>query len=110
MQRQVAEFAGRVNGQHGTPDWVPIRYVNRSIGQATLAGIYRVARVGLVTTIRDGMNLAAKEYVAAHSQKPERFLEMIEAYFPTCRKSKSTGAGLLVGWDAWGNEVETRAG
>jgi trehalose 6-phosphate synthase len=55
MQRQVAEFAGRVNGQHGTPDWVPIRYVNRSIGQATLAGIYRVARVGLVTP----------EYVAA---------------------------------------------
>jgi trehalose 6-phosphate synthase len=65
MQRQVAEFAGRVNGQHGTPDWVPIRYVNRSIGQATLAGIYRVARVGLVTPIRDGMNLVAKEYVAA---------------------------------------------
>jgi trehalose 6-phosphate synthase len=48
---------------------VPIRYVNRSIGQATLAGIYRVAPVGLVTPLRDGMNLVAKEYVAA--QNPE---------------------------------------
>ncbi|BCH26063.1 alpha,alpha-trehalose-phosphate synthase (UDP-forming) [Mesorhizobium sp. L-8-10] len=69
MQRQVAELAGRVNGQHGTLEWVPIRYVNRSIGQATLAGIYRVAPVGLVTPLRDGMNLVAKEYVAA--QDPE---------------------------------------
>jgi trehalose 6-phosphate synthase len=69
MQRQVAELAGRVNGQHGTLEWVPIRYVNRSIGQAILAGIYRVARVGLVTPLRDGMNLVAKEYVAA--QNPE---------------------------------------
>lgn len=69
MQRRVAELAGRVNGQHGTLEWVPIRYVNRSIRQAMLAGIYRVARVGLVTPLRDGMNLVAKEFVAA--QNPE---------------------------------------
>ncbi|MGS1094823.1 alpha,alpha-trehalose-phosphate synthase (UDP-forming) [Aquamicrobium terrae] len=69
MQRQVAEHAGRVNGALGRLDWVPIRYVNRAIGQNVLAGLYRLARVGLVTPLRDGMNLVAKEFVAA--QDPE---------------------------------------
>lgn len=65
MQRNVAELAGRVNGALSTVDWTPIRYVNRSIGRNVLAGLYRMARVGLVTPLRDGMNLVAKEYVAA---------------------------------------------
>ncbi len=65
MQREVAELAGRVNGELATLDWTPIRYVNSSIGHAILAGLYRLARVGLVTPMRDGMNLVAKEYVAA---------------------------------------------
>jgi len=65
MQRTVAELAGRVNGAVSAVDWVPIRYVNRSIGRNVLAGLYRMARVGLVTPLRDGMNLVAKEYVAA---------------------------------------------
>jgi trehalose 6-phosphate synthase len=65
MQRMVAEQAGRVNGALGTVDWVPIRYVNRSIGRPVLAGLYRMAKVALVTPLRDGMNLVAKEFVAA---------------------------------------------
>jgi len=65
MQRMVAEQAGHVNGAIGTIDWVPIRYINRSVGRNVLAGLYRLARVGLVTPLRDGMNLVAKEYVAA---------------------------------------------
>lgn len=69
MQKMVAEQAGRVNGALGTVDWVPIRYINRSIGRNVLAGLYRLAKVGLVTPLRDGMNLVAKEYVAA--QDPE---------------------------------------
>ncbi|MDH4989308.1 alpha,alpha-trehalose-phosphate synthase (UDP-forming) [Aquamicrobium lusatiense] len=69
MQREVAESAGRVNGAIGRLDWVPIRYVNRAIDQKVLAGLYRVARVGMVTPLRDGMNLVAKEFVAA--QDPE---------------------------------------
>ena len=69
MQRTVAEQAGRANGAIGTVDWVPIRYINRSIGRPVLAGLYRLARIGLVTPLRDGMNLVAKEYVAA--QDPE---------------------------------------
>lgn len=65
MQRQVAEHAGRVNGTLGRLDWVPIRYVNRAVSQNVLAGLYRLARVGLVTPLRDGMNLVAKEFIAA---------------------------------------------
>jgi trehalose 6-phosphate synthase len=65
MQRAVAEQAGRVNGALGTVDWVPIRYVNRSLGRPALAGLYRMAKIALVTPLRDGMNLVAKEFVAA---------------------------------------------
>jgi trehalose 6-phosphate synthase len=65
MQREVAELAGRFNGQFGDLDWTPIRYINRSIKRQALAGIYRIAKVGLVTPLRDGMNLVAKEYVAS---------------------------------------------
>jgi trehalose 6-phosphate synthase len=65
MQREIAETAGRINGAFSDLDWVPIRYVNRTIKRTTLAGLYRLAEVGLVTPMRDGMNLVAKEFVAA---------------------------------------------
>src|SRR5690606_12665032 len=51
------------------PDWVPLTYVKRAYSQASLAGLYRLARIGLVTPLRDGMNLVAHEYIAA--QDPE---------------------------------------
>jgi trehalose 6-phosphate synthase len=57
--------SGRINGRYATVDWTPIRYLNRSCGRDHIAGLYRAARVGLVTPLRDGMNLVAKEYVAA---------------------------------------------
>jgi len=60
---------GRINGRFGEPDHLPLRYVNRSFRQETLFGFYRASRVGLVTPLRDGMNLVAKEFVA--SQDPE---------------------------------------
>jgi trehalose 6-phosphate synthase len=62
-------LAGRINGAHAGLDWVPIRYVNQGYPRDELAGVYRACRVGLVTPLRDGMNLVAKEYVA--SQDPE---------------------------------------
>lgn len=62
-------LAGRINGAHAALDWVPIRYVNQGYPRDVLAGVYRAARIGLVTPLRDGMNLVAKEYVAA--QDPE---------------------------------------
>ncbi|WP_242122775.1 alpha,alpha-trehalose-phosphate synthase (UDP-forming) [Sphingobium sp. Sx8-8] len=62
-------IAGRINGEYSDVDWTPIRYVNQGYPRDMLAGIYRAARIGLVTPLRDGMNLVAKEYVAA--QDPE---------------------------------------
>ena len=67
MQREVAEIAGRINGAYGELDWTPIRYVNRSVARSSLAGLFRLSQVGLVTPLRDGMNLVAKEFVAAQN-------------------------------------------
>ncbi|MBC2665741.1 trehalose-6-phosphate synthase [Novosphingobium flavum] len=58
-------LAGRINGAHAGLDWVPIRYVNQGYPRDMLAGVYRASKIGLVTPLRDGMNLVAKEYVAA---------------------------------------------
>ena len=69
LRSRLERLAGATNGRYAEPDWMPIRYVNRSFNQATLAGFYRVADIGLVTPLRDGMNLVAKEFVAA--QPPE---------------------------------------
>jgi trehalose 6-phosphate synthase len=65
LQGELAALVGDINGRHAEVDWTPIRYLNRGFGQGILAGFYRTARVGLVTPLRDGMNLVAKEYVAA---------------------------------------------
>ena len=69
IEHSVSALVGQINGRHGDPTWTPIRYVNRSYTRSALAGFYRAAKVGLVTPLRDGMNLVAKEYVAA--QDPE---------------------------------------
>ena len=69
INQTVNTLIGQVNGRFGEPAWTPIRYVNRAYSRASLAALYRMARVGLVTPLRDGMNLVAKEYVAA--QDPE---------------------------------------
>jgi len=68
IRRELERMAGHINGLYAAPDWVPIRYVNNSFPHELLCGYYRSARVGLVTPLRDGMNLVAKEYVA--SQDP----------------------------------------
>jgi trehalose 6-phosphate synthase len=69
LRRELDENVGRINGQYAEPDWGPIRYITRAVPRRTLAGYMRLARIGLVTPLRDGMNLVAKEYVAA--QDPE---------------------------------------
>ena len=61
--------SGRINGRFAHVDWTPIRYVNKGYPRDQLGGIYRAAKVGLVTPLRDGMNLVAKEYVAAQDPK-----------------------------------------
>lgn len=58
-------LSGRINGAYASAEWVPIRYVNQGYPRDELAAMYRAAKVGLITPLRDGMNLVAKEYVAA---------------------------------------------
>jgi trehalose 6-phosphate synthase len=69
LRSRLDGLIGRINGAYAEMDFTPIRYVNKSYRRDELAGIYRAAKVGLVTPLRDGMNLVAKEYVA--SQDPE---------------------------------------
>jgi trehalose 6-phosphate synthase len=69
LKRELDELSGQINGANAELDWTPLRYITRAVDRTTLAGLHRVARVGLVTPLRDGMNLVAKEYVAA--QNPE---------------------------------------
>ncbi len=65
IRSQLESLTGHINGRFAEFDWVPIRYLNRAMGRSALAGLFRASRIGLVTPYRDGMNLVAKEYVAA---------------------------------------------
>ena len=67
--RELESLAGSMNGDFGELDWMPVRYMHRTVARRRLPGLYRAARVALVTPLRDGMNLVAKEFVAA--QDPE---------------------------------------
>lgn len=67
LRAELEALAGHVNGAHARPDWTPIRYVNHDYPHSALTGFYRSAAVGLVTPLRDGMNLVAKEYVASQA-------------------------------------------
>ena len=65
IRQSLEQAAGRTNGRFADTDWTPIRYLNRNFPHATLMGFLRASKVGLVTPLRDGMNLVAKEFVAA---------------------------------------------
>jgi len=65
IRQELEQSAGNINGLYSDVDWIPLHYLNQSIPRNELMGIMRSADVGLVTPIRDGMNLVAKEYVAA---------------------------------------------
>lgn len=65
IRARLDALSGRINGEHADIDWNPVRYVNRNYRRDELAGVYRAAKAALVTPLRDGMNLVAKEFVAA---------------------------------------------
>ena len=67
FRRKVDGLVGRINGAYATPRWVPVNYLYRSLSQKRIAALYRAARVMLVTPLRDGMNLVAKEFVATRT-------------------------------------------
>lgn len=92
IRRELETMAGHINGLFADFDWMPIRYLNRSFGRRTLAGFYRAAQVGLVTPLRDGMNLVAKEYVAA--QDPDNPGVLVLSRFAGA--AREMGEALLV--------------
>jgi trehalose 6-phosphate synthase len=69
IRHELETLSGRINGRYGELDWVPIQYIHRSTPRKMLVDVFRNSRIGFVTPLRDGMNLVAKEYVAA--QEPE---------------------------------------
>ncbi|MBV9348829.1 MAG: trehalose-6-phosphate synthase, partial [Pseudolabrys sp.] len=99
ISRQVGEAAGRINGKYGEASWTPIRYVNRAHSRTALAGLYRAARVALVTPLRDGMNLVAKEFIAAQDAEDPGVL-ILSRFAGAARELKS--ALLVNPYDAEG--------
>ncbi|MDJ0869911.1 MAG: bifunctional alpha,alpha-trehalose-phosphate synthase (UDP-forming)/trehalose-phosphatase [Myxococcota bacterium] len=70
LKREIDELVGHVNGRFATASWSPIRYLYRALDHERLATLYRDADVALVTPLRDGMNLVAKEFVASRVADP----------------------------------------
>jgi trehalose 6-phosphate synthase len=65
LRQELESLCGSINGDFGELDWMPVRYIHRNVARKRLPGLYRAASVALVTPLRDGMNLVAKEFVAA---------------------------------------------
>lgn len=65
IREELEQLSGSINGEFGDFDWTPVRYIHRNVPRDQLAALFRGSEVGLVTPLRDGMNLVAKEYVAA---------------------------------------------
>jgi trehalose 6-phosphate synthase len=66
---ELESLCGSINGNFGDLDWMPVRYIHRTVARARLPGLYRASRVALVTPLRDGMNLVAKEFLAAQDEE-----------------------------------------
>jgi alpha,alpha-trehalose-phosphate synthase [UDP-forming] len=64
LKGEVEQLVGQINGEFSTPGWVPVHYHYRSLARPDLVALYRMARVGFVTSLKDGMNLVAKEFCA----------------------------------------------
>ncbi|PPQ19294.1 trehalose-6-phosphate synthase [Bradyrhizobium sp. AC87j1] len=93
-KEDVENAINHVNAEHGTDEWRPIHYTNDSFSQAALARLYRAAKVGVVTPLRDGMNLVAKEYVAA--QDPQDPGVLVLSKFAGAAEDFNEDEALLV--------------
>jgi trehalose 6-phosphate synthase len=69
IRSELEEMAGNVNGSFAEFDWMPVRYLSKGVRRPVLMGFLRISSVGLVTPLRDGMNLVAKEYIAAQDKE-----------------------------------------
>lgn len=107
LRRQLEQDAGHINGGHSDPEWTPLRYVNRTYPHATLAGFYRSSKLALVTPLRDGMNLVAKEFIAA--QDPEQPGALVLSIFAGAARELD-GALLINPFDSDGVADAIEAG
>ncbi|MEJ1993744.1 MAG: alpha,alpha-trehalose-phosphate synthase (UDP-forming) [Limibacillus sp.] len=78
IREELEGLTGAINGAFGNFDWTPVRYIHRAVPRDTLAALFRGSQVGLVTPLRDGMNLVAKEYVAAQDSEDPGVLVLSE--------------------------------
>lgn len=92
LKREVDELVGRVNGRFSTPGWSPIVYMYRSVPFQTLVSLYTSADLALVTPLRDGMNLVAKEYLVCQGQEKHGMLVLSE----TAGAAAELGEALIV--------------
>jgi len=93
LRDEVVRLAGEINAKYTSPEWVSIRFVHKSFSRRRLAGYYRASRVGLVTPLRDGMNLVAKEYVVC--QNPNNPGVLILSEFAGAREELECGALIV---------------
>ncbi len=100
IRRELETMAGHINGKFAEFDWMPIRYLNKSFPRRRLLGFYRCARIGLVTPLRDGMNLVAKEYVAA--QDPDDPGVLVLSRFAGAAPELAVGAIIVNPYDVEG--------
>lgn len=89
--------AGHINGKFADADWTPIRYLNKDFSHQTLSGFLRMTDVAVVTPVRDGMNLVAKEFVAA--QNPESPGVLVLSSLAGAAQELSGGALLVNPYD-----------
>ena len=95
LRERLDRLSGRINGDYGDLDWVPIRYLARGYAREELAGLYRHAKVGLVTPLQDGMNLVAKEYVAAQNPDDPGVL-VLSQFAGAAEQMELDGEGALI--------------
>ena len=100
IRRELEALSGSINSEYSEFDWTPLRYINRSFSRRALAGLFRLARVGFVTPLRDGMNLVAKEYVAA--QSPENPGVLVLSRFAGAAAQQGDGALIVNPYDVQG--------
>ena len=100
IRRELEGLSGSINAEYSEFDWTPLRYINRSFSRRALAGIFRLARVGFVTPLRDGMNLVAKEYVAAQDEHDPGVLVL--SRFAGAAKQGADGALIVNPYDIQG--------
>ncbi|WP_454690916.1 alpha,alpha-trehalose-phosphate synthase (UDP-forming) [Achromobacter aloeverae] len=100
IRRQLESAAGRINGRFSDLSWTPLRYINKSYDRSLLMSLFRASQVGYVTPLRDGMNLVAKEYVAA--QPPDDPGVLVLSEFAGAAEELEDGALLVNPYDADG--------